>query len=81
MSANNVIVIRQFGKKFKVWHADMDIAIEHDFKPDKSAIEYATLEEACSKAQELEKYYGYIEYGIKIISHNISETEEDTNGR
>lgn len=66
MSANNIILIRRYGKRYKVWAEDMDWAIEHDYKPPKRARVYTDIDDATKEAERIQND-DYIEYGIRII--------------
>ena len=66
MSANNIILIRRYGKKYKVWEDDMDWAIEHNYKPPKNAKVYNDIDDATNEAVRLQEK-DYIEYGIRIM--------------
>jgi hypothetical protein len=65
MSANNIILIRRCGKKYKVWEDDYDWAAEHGWKPPKTAKTYKDIDEAANEAERLQ-IGDYIEYGIRI---------------
>ena len=66
MSANNIILIRRYGKRYKVWVDDMDWAIGHNYKPPKNAEIYSDIDEATKVAEWIQNN-DYIEYGIRIM--------------
>jgi len=61
MSADNVIYVKQYRNKWKVWH---DFMSNDNPKPTKIAKSFDNFGDAVRYAFDLEKEIGYVEYGV-----------------